>query len=115
MLAEHPSLSGVYMATASSVIACEYVKERGNRDMTVITTDLLAETPELLRQKIANAVIFQNPFKQGKNVVRMLYNHLIRQPNADVKLLAPRVLLSSNLQAYLFDKPEAEEGEDDHA
>jgi len=115
MLAEHPALKGVYMATASSVIACERIRSRCDRNMTVITTDLLSETPELLRQKIANAVIFQNPFKQGKNVVRMLYKHLIRQPDGDVKLLAPRVLLSSNLQAYLFDKPEAEEGEDDHA
>ena len=117
MLAEHPNLKGVYMATASSVIACERIRSRGS-DMTVITTDLLTQTPELLRQKIANAVIFQKPFKQGKNVVRMLYHHLIRQPEASVKLLAPRVLLSSNLEAYLYrdsDKNEAEEGEDDRA
>ena len=117
MLAEHPGLSGVYMATASSVIACEHIRSRGG-DMTVITTDLLTQTPELLRQKIANAVIFQNPFKQGKNVVRMLYRYLIRQPDEDVKLLAPRVLLSSNLAAYLYrdaEKTEAEEGEEHDA
>ena len=50
--------------------------------------------------------------------MRMLYHHLIRQPEASVKLLAPRVLLSSNLEAYLYrdsDKNEAEEGEDDRA
>jgi ABC-type sugar transport system substrate-binding protein len=71
--------------------------------MTVITTDLLQQTPDLLRQKIANAVIFQNPYKQGKNVLRLLYHHIIRQPDDTVQLIAPQVLLSSNLEAYLHE------------
>ena len=46
----------------------------------MITTDLLPETPGLLSEKIANAVIFQNPFKQGKNVIRAIYEHIIGTP-----------------------------------
>ena len=103
MLQEHPDLDGVYLATASSVIACEYIKQYAAHNMTVITTDLLQQTPDLLRQKIANAVIFQNPYKQGKNVLRLLYHHIIRQPDDTVQHIAPQVLLSSNLDAYLHE------------
>ncbi len=103
MLAEHPKLKGIYMATASSAMACEYIKAHSDREMTIITTDLLRQTPTLLRQKIANAVIFQNPYKQGKNVIRMLYHHITKQPDHTIQLIPPQVLLSSNLEAYLYD------------
>lgn len=103
LLVEHPNLRGIYMATASSVMACEYIKAHSDREMTIITTDLLRQTPALLRQKTANAVIFQNPYKQGKNVIRMLYHHIAKQPDHTVQLIPPQVLLSSNLEAYLYD------------
>ena len=99
MLSENPDLRGVYMATASSVMACEYM--RGRPDITVITTDLLPETPGLLSEKIANAVIFQNPFKQGKNVIRAIYEHIIGTPGEPIQLIIPQILLSSNAQAYM--------------
>ncbi len=104
MLEEHPNLRGVYMATASSVMACEYIKAHSTRNMTIITTDLLRRTPMLLRNKTARAVIFQNPYKQGKNVIRMLYHHITKQPDHTVQLIPPQILLSSNLDAYLYDE-----------
>ena len=104
MLAEHPDLKGIYMATASSGIACEYIREQCHRPLTVITTDLLKHTPTLQRQKASTAVIFQNPYKQGKNVVRLLYQYIIRQTSEpSVQLIPPQVLLTSNLEAYLYD------------
>ena len=99
MLSEVPNLSGVYMATASSTMACEYMKEHS--DITVITTDLLVETPRLLSERVSNAVIFQNPYKQGKNVIRAIYEHIIGNATEPVQLIIPQILLSSNVQAYL--------------
>lgn len=99
MLSENTNLSGVYMATASSTIACEYMKERP--DITIITTDLLTETPRLLSDGISNAVIFQNPHKQGKKVIRAIYEHIIGNSAESVQLIIPQILLSSNAQAYL--------------
>ena len=99
MLSENSDLCGVYMATASSSMACEFIKERS--DITVITTDLLAETPKLLSEKISNAVIFQNPYKQGKNVLRALYEHITGSTGEQIRLVTPQILLLSNVEAYL--------------
>ena len=103
MLSDNPNLSGIYMATAGSAIACNYIRNTSKKDLTIVTTDLLKETPELLNQKIANATIFQNPYRQGRNVVKLVYNYITRRSNAGVHLLAPHILLSSNLNNYLND------------
>jgi len=77
-------------------IANMYIK-----NLTIVTTDLLKETPMLLKQKNATATIFQNPYRQGRNVVKLLYNHIISQTDKGEHLLAPQILLSSNVDAYL--------------
>ncbi len=100
MLEQHPNLAGVYMTTASSALACRSIKE-AHRDLAVITTDILSETPELLQSGIANAAIFQNPYRQGKNVVRQLYNHITSHECEGVRLIPPHIVLSSNIGAYL--------------
>lgn len=97
MLQENPDLSGIYMTTASSALACQCIKNMGKTDLTIITTDLLQETPELLKSKVANAAIFQNPYKQGKNVVRFLYNYITAKTDSGVHLIQPHILLASNV------------------
>ena len=102
--AENPNLSGVYITSASSVLACKCIEEKNRSDLSIITTDLLSETPSILRNKVANATIFQNPFKQGKTVTRSLYNYIISKTNSGTYLINPHIILSSNLDSYLFDK-----------
>lgn len=102
MLCERPCLSGIYMTTASSALACKCIKDMNKSELSVITTDLLQDTPELLQNKIANATIFQNPYKQGKNVVRFLYNYITAKTDSGIHLLTPHIILSSNVSSYLF-------------
>lgn len=102
MLQEIPNLSGIYMTTASSALACQCIKDMNKANLSIITTDLLRETPELLRNKVANATIFQNPYKQGKNVVRFLYNYITTKTDSGVHLLSPHIILSSNISSYIF-------------
>ena len=99
MLSNTPTLKGVYMATASSNIACEYMREKS--DITIITTDILPETPKLLEEKISNAVIFQNPYKQGKIVIRNIYECILGQAKEEIELIPPQILLNSNINAYM--------------
>lgn len=104
MLKENPDLSGIYMTTASSALACKCIENMNKANLSIITTDLLSETPKLLQNKVANATIFQNPYKQGKNVVRFLYNYITTKSDSGVHLISPHILLSSNIESYLFDK-----------
>lgn len=100
MLDKNPELSGIYMATAGSAIACNYIQSINKKNLTIVTTDLLKETPELLNHKIANATIFQNPYRQGRNVVKLLYNYITKKEDAGIHHIAPHILLSSNLDNY---------------
>lgn len=100
MLSEHPLLTGVYMTTASSALACRTIRDAG-KDLMVVTTDVLRETPAFLESSVANAAIFQNPYRQGKNVVRHLYNHITAHTDDGVHLISPQIVLSSNIEAYL--------------
>lgn len=104
MLLENPSLSGIYITSASSVLVCKCVEEKNRSDLSIVTTDLLSETPSLLRSKTANATIYQNPFKQGKTVTRLLYNYITAKTSGGTHLVNPHIILSSNLDSYLFDK-----------
>ncbi len=104
MLLENPNLSGIYITSASSVLACKYIEEKKKDNLSIITTDLLTETPSLLQSKVANATIFQNPFKQGKTVTRSLYNYITAKKSSGAHLINPHIILSSNLEAYLFDE-----------
>ncbi len=101
LLAENPNLSGIYMATAGSAISCNYIQKTNRKRLTIITTDLLKETPEFLNKKIATVTIFQNPYKQGRTVVKLLYDYIVKKTNAGTHLIAPHILLSSNLDNYL--------------
>lgn len=104
MIKENPNLKGIYMTTAASSIACNHIKTLQKTDLCIITTDLLKETPGFLKNKIASATIFQNPYRQGRNVLKYLYQYITSQKCAGVHLIPPHILLSSNLNPYLNDE-----------
>ena len=104
MLDDNPNLKGIYMASASSGIACEHIRKLNIKNLSIVTTDLLKETPELLNDKIATTTIFQNPYRQGRNVVKLLYNYITKGTDGGVNLIAPQILMSSNLEAFLNNK-----------
>jgi LacI family transcriptional regulator len=104
LLRDNPTLGGIYMATASSVIACDCIRRHGKQDLTIITTDLLRQTPQILKDRLATAAIFQNPYRQGKNVLRYLYDYVTRSTGEHVHLIAPHILLASNVDAHLSEE-----------
>ncbi len=101
MLKDNPDVKGIYMTTAASSIACKYIHKLKKNDLHIITTDLLSDTPEILFKKVASATIFQNPYKQGKNVVEYLYEYILSKNHKGIHLIPPHVLLSSNISSYI--------------
>jgi LacI family transcriptional regulator len=104
LLCENPNLRGIYMATASSVISCDCIRRHGRHDLAIITTDLLCETPSMLKERLSTAAIFQNPYRQGKNVLRYLFDYITRASGEHVHLIAPHILLASNVDAHLSEE-----------
>lgn len=104
LLCDNPNLRGIYMATASSVIACDCIRRHGRHDLAIITTDLLCETPTMLKERLSTAAIFQNPYRQGKNVLRYLFDYITRASGEHIHLIAPHILLASNVDAHLSEE-----------
>ncbi len=101
MLNDNPNLKGIYMTSASSGLACDYIRKLNIKNLSIITTDLLKETPVLLNERVASATIFQNPYRQGRNVIKLLYNYITQKTDEGIHLIGPHILLSSNLDALL--------------
>ena len=101
MLQENPNFKGIYMTTAASPIACRYIEELNKNDLIIITTDLLSETPDILTKKTAVATIFQNPYRQGRNVIKYTYRYITEKKYDGIHLIPPQIVFSSNLSSYL--------------
>ncbi len=100
MIEENPAPVGIYMASASSVLACRHMRTLGRRGDRIITTDLLKETPGLLCDGTAFATIFQDPYRQGKTALLSLYEYLLSKRYERETLMTPTILLASNVGAY---------------
>lgn len=98
---EGNDFSGIYITSASSYLACREIEKQGLAGkMKIITTDLFDETRQLLQQGIACATIFQNPFKQGKDVVKKMYRYLYDKNGEGQFYITPQAIFSSNMNLY---------------
>ncbi len=100
MLKDHMDIKGVYIPSASSVLVCQYLQEINRSDLTIVTNDILPQIPSLLKANVADATIFQNPFKQGKCVIDFLYNYVTTGSDAGKHYITPQIVLSSNVEPH---------------
>lgn len=100
MLRDNPELHGVYITSASSPLACRQIRASGRSGLNIVTTDLLDETPALLSDRTVLATIYQDPYRQGKTAVMLLYDYLLNKKNFDNHLITPIVVLRSNYACY---------------
>lgn len=101
MIEENPDLSGIYMTSASATSACQHIQKVGKKNLKIITTDLLHETPDILKDETACATIFQDPYRQGRDVLKHLYTYLISKEEEGIHFITPSIIFSSNVNAYI--------------
>jgi LacI family transcriptional regulator len=101
MIRGNKKISGLYINSAVSVLACQYIDKLGYASkIKIVTTDLFDETKELLEKGIACATIFQDPYKQGKDIVKHLYQFICDKSGSGKFLLIPQVIFTSNMNMY---------------
>lgn len=91
---------GVYVTssvTFPSAAAAERVRQMG---ALIVATDLTAANRTLLRREEISAVIFQDPFWQGKTVVKRLYDRLAEGGETRSCRLTPSLVFSSDCDRY---------------
>lgn len=85
LLARHPGIRGIYIATAGTAGICRAVQEKGlSGHIRIVCSDVVPAASDLIQQGIIAAAIGQQPFQQGYTAVQRAFNHLLTgQPPAD--------------------------------
>ncbi|WP_027293110.1 LacI family DNA-binding transcriptional regulator [Robinsoniella sp. KNHs210] len=96
------SIGGVYIATGNSVAVCKCLKDNNIKNIQILGTDVFEEVRSYVEDGTISGIIFQDPIKQGRYAVKMLYRHLVGQLEVEKEvLIAPRVVLKSIIDYYL--------------
>ena len=102
MLAGENPPDGIYITSAISQYTCKYIDSLAlEHRPRIVMTDLFSENRRLLSSHAACATIYQNPYKQGRQVVLHMYEHIIENRTEPEKLaLIPQAVFASNMNLY---------------
>lgn len=101
LLADHPDLAGIYVATVNSLPVCRALQTASRRDVCLITTDVFPEMVRDFRRRTIRASIYQDPYLQGETAVRLLVDHWLHNvPIPSANYLNPVVVLRTNLHLF---------------
>lgn len=77
LLAEDPSIVGIYVACEGGVGAAKALKESGRRpDVKMVCFDMLAGIRDAVKEDIIDVTIGQEPYLQGYLPVKLMYEYL---------------------------------------
>lgn len=101
LLAKNPKLRGIYVTTVNCLPVCHAVRQHGNSDIRLITTDLFPQMVPYFKTNVIGASIYQDPYTQGQSAVRLLVDHVIEKvPMPSSTSLNPGIVLQSNLVLF---------------
>ncbi|GAP41464.1 LacI family DNA-binding transcriptional regulator [Flexilinea flocculi] len=100
MLAHHPEIDGLYIASAGVYGACRAVMQLGlEKKLTIISSDSVPMTVKLIRDGVIDASICQQPFTQGSKPLQILFDYIISQkkPETDIFFTDIEIKIRENL------------------
>ncbi|MDP3339333.1 LacI family DNA-binding transcriptional regulator [Frigidibacter sp.] len=105
--ANHPDIVGAYVLGSEARLSLEAIREFGDPDNEVIIAhERTRYTEEMLRKRILDAVIAQNPGHLVRSAIRLLKARCDgREPLASQEQIRIEVLIEDNLEARCPDLP----------
>lgn len=101
LLAEFPTLAGIYVSTVNSLPVCRALHDTKRREVSLIATDVFPEMIRYFRQGTIRASIYQDPYLQGQTAVRLLVDHWLHNtPIPAANYLNPALVLRTNLHLF---------------
>lgn len=100
MLHRHPEINALYFTAGGVYGGCRAVMDaRRDRDITVITYDMVDTTREFVENGLIAATICQQPFLQGSKPLSLLYTYLTtgEQPAVENDYVAIDIRIKENL------------------
>jgi LacI family transcriptional regulator len=102
LLNEYPHLRGIYVSTVNCLPVCQALQDHKRAgEVQLITTDLFPEMVPHLKRGTIRASIYQDPYRQGQNAVRLLIDHLLNgMPISHSNYLNPGIVLRTNVHLF---------------
>ncbi len=100
LCAENPSIDGLFVTNAYVFIAGRAVRESGlKKKIRIVGFDMNEETERLIREGVVDAVITQEPFRQGYEPVRILHDYLYKNsaPPSSVFHTKSEIIIKGNV------------------
>jgi LacI family transcriptional regulator len=102
LLLGYPQLRGIYVSTVNCLPVCQALQEHKRAgDVQLITTDLFPQMVPHLKRGIIRASIYQDPYRQGQNAVRLLVDYLLNgSAISRTNYLNPGIVLRTNVHLF---------------
>jgi len=100
----NPNIAGIYFGSANSATFCRRIEELGYKGrVKIVASDIFPDLIKGLKDGLINATIFQNPYLQGRQSVRYVYESIAegRTFEKDTIYLNPQIVLPSNIELFL--------------
>ncbi len=103
ILAEHPDIAGIYVASGNSVGLCRCLWNKYRQNgVKVVCTDLFEDIVPYLENGTVISAIYQNPIKQGRTALMSLYDRIISTKELPVDItIPPYAVMKSNYLPFL--------------
>jgi len=102
ILSDIPDLKGIFISSSFYSGLCRRLSELGLQNkVAVVGVDIDDEIAAYINAGTVNCTIFQNPYWQGRLVVRTMFEHLVLGKTPPLEILVnPRTVYKSNIFAY---------------
>ncbi|MDR3643756.1 MAG: substrate-binding domain-containing protein, partial [Clostridia bacterium] len=102
LLARYPDLGGIYIGTSNSSAVCRRVTEMGMQGrVKIVASDLFDELRVNIQNGVAQATIFQDPYAQGRQAFKRLYEYISEaKESGESVLIKPQAVFKSNLDLF---------------
>ncbi len=77
MLSAHPEINTLYFAAAGSVGGMQAAVDLGKKDLTIISSDDTDEIRKLMEERLIQATICQEPYRQGYRSMQLLFDAVV--------------------------------------
>ena len=103
-------IGAIYVATSNTVAVCQAIcDEHRQQDTVVIGTDVDLQLQPYFVSGPLRGVIFQDPFRQGKVAVEILFDYLtLGKISESERLIYPHFVLGANFPYYARGVPQTE-------
>ena len=103
ILVRYPQMRGIFVASDNLVRVADALKALGEEEkVSLVGYDLNEEHAELLREGRVRSVICQEPYRQGYEPVKVLFDYLMegRLPVQNEIITKMEIVMRENLEGY---------------